>query len=1028
MILNYGDFAGPIMESMDPNDIDKFKNPRPKVYHRTKDASVDLIGRDGYRAGGGAAWGAGIYTVYDLISTTKANAYNDGSWGSGTYGPIIIENEVLSLKRFLIFNYDVSKRVNKGEYTIKDQLKKILPEKVYERHSDIISKASDRSEELLKANPKNKYTTESFSLLYEIGEIMHFVRGAIFTGSHDGNVLLSFDRENLIPVRYSKDNGKTWTKIKKQGAYLKAKKNLKRLLHDGNSGDILVLVEDHIDNLVTASGCSSLEEYINRYAQRIDLEGLLMPFSYLIELKESEYPDLEKMKDLIKEKIYGPALRMIIEKMEKAVGGSKSTVEKSLEILSWKGLDSIRKFSKLIPGEYSKVVAIVEKGLKDIKEYLDRKIEEKDYSRYLILSSLMDRELSNFDNSYKEEEIADEVSSIQRSMEKNIKVVQPYIESQNRLFRSLKSLKSLGSDTRTIKLTSSSPGDGEFSVDELKKISSEIVEYFEQNPDAKLKYERWRGLTAQSYSPGNGSILDSVDVSMPIMMLQSEAIDKLIGAGYVADDSKNFSDVLSFFSGFEKMVANAAGKEAKEYLEERFEDNLRYLEGSKEKAQEIGGPVSFRIMKMTDAPKDRIKKEALYFLSAKNSDSSGTGTENFDSESFEKAVGIVKGVGVRFDFSDFDSFSTFYPDANRIMAEEGLIDRRIFLLYGIVARYEGKDRSARMLSSERALLEKDHLSDEEAREAEDLMKSGDKDFIKAFVGGQNRHKLISKSPVSLSYLIDNNFIDESDLQYICMDKIVHMIKSKDFERLESLVKMMASKGIKMMYISSGCDEDEIKAIPDSIVAYMLESGVASPNSAGQFMRKSDEIAAALMKKGIFALGLIESEEMKDRMAEELLKLPKLDKNQKEALKHLIVRIDFLKNVDKLRNIFMGTEIGSLIWLICFIASSDRKALSAKFAKDLPGILDTLEKGFGDGIDLNFLDESSKDFKEVSKSNPGFTFKNLCSGLLEIADMLPEGSKAAKNLRDAVKSKGVSADKPAAAVSERRIMRFSSFGK
>jgi len=299
---------------------------------------------------------------------------------------------VLSLKRFLIFNYDVSKRVNKGEYTIKDQLKKILPEKVYERHSDIISKASDRSEELLKANPKNKYTAESFGLLYNIGEIMHFVRGAIFTGSHDGNVLISFDRENLIPVRYSKDNGKTWTKIKKQGAYLKAKKNLKRLMQDGNSGDILVLVEDHINNLVTASNCSSLEEYINRYAQRIDLEGLLMPFSYLIELKESEYPGLEKMKDLIKEKIYGPALRMIIEKVEKAVGGSKSTVEKSLEILSWKGLDSIRKFSKLIPGEYSKVVAIVEKGLKDIKEYLDRKIEEKDYSRYLILSSLMDRQ------------------------------------------------------------------------------------------------------------------------------------------------------------------------------------------------------------------------------------------------------------------------------------------------------------------------------------------------------------------------------------------------------------------------------------------------------------------------------------------------------------------------------------------------------------------------------------------------------------------------------------------------------------
>jgi len=61
-----------LFESRNPNDIRKFnKKEKLTVYHRTEDEIVSKVGRDGFRSGGGNAWGDGIYACYDLISTTK---------------------------------------------------------------------------------------------------------------------------------------------------------------------------------------------------------------------------------------------------------------------------------------------------------------------------------------------------------------------------------------------------------------------------------------------------------------------------------------------------------------------------------------------------------------------------------------------------------------------------------------------------------------------------------------------------------------------------------------------------------------------------------------------------------------------------------------------------------------------------------------------------------------------------------------------------------------------------------------------
>jgi hypothetical protein len=242
-----------LFETRNQNDIKKFnRKDRLTVVHRTEDANLSLIGRDGFRSGRGNAWGDGIYTCYDLISTTKKNPYNDGHERVGTYGPTIIENEVLSLKDFIIFDYDVAKQYYGKDYSIKTQIKNIVPNEVYELRLPQIEEAHNICLAHRDLPLKNLYTTDAVRIIYKINEIMDHVRGIVFTGAFDGKVLISYDRENLVPIKYSNNDGKTWDKIKDKGAYKIAKENFFKLIKSGSDIDNIVSkVKDRINNTIT---------------------------------------------------------------------------------------------------------------------------------------------------------------------------------------------------------------------------------------------------------------------------------------------------------------------------------------------------------------------------------------------------------------------------------------------------------------------------------------------------------------------------------------------------------------------------------------------------------------------------------------------------------------------------------------------------------------------------------------------------------------------------------------------------------
>ena len=185
------------------------------VYHRTGKGvnnPVKGIAADGYRVGEGNTYGAGVYTTYNLESQLT-------NYHRKTYGPIIIESKVLSMKDFLIFDYDVAKIIygNKN-YTLDKQLQIILGKELNNYKDDdnlksLISKLNDIE--------YNSNIAEDFYKNYS--DIILKLRGIVFTGRSDGNVLVSYDRKNIEPIRYTEDEGKTWKNVINRDIYKRTK-------------------------------------------------------------------------------------------------------------------------------------------------------------------------------------------------------------------------------------------------------------------------------------------------------------------------------------------------------------------------------------------------------------------------------------------------------------------------------------------------------------------------------------------------------------------------------------------------------------------------------------------------------------------------------------------------------------------------------------------------------------------------------------------------------------------------------------
>jgi hypothetical protein len=184
------------------------------VYHRTgrKGSPVQGIAADGYRVGSGDKYGVGVYTTYNLVSQMT-------DYHRSEYGSIIIESKVISMKDFLIFDYDIAKKIygNKN-YTLDKQLQLILGKEL-DRYKD------DNELKILISKLNNiEYTSDIVEAFYEYyPDIISKLRGIVFTGRTDGKVLVSYDRKNVEPIRYTEDEGKTWKNIINRDVYKRLK-------------------------------------------------------------------------------------------------------------------------------------------------------------------------------------------------------------------------------------------------------------------------------------------------------------------------------------------------------------------------------------------------------------------------------------------------------------------------------------------------------------------------------------------------------------------------------------------------------------------------------------------------------------------------------------------------------------------------------------------------------------------------------------------------------------------------------------
>ena len=172
------------------------------VYHRTNIDVVKSIFKSGFIVGGGNnVYGEGVYTTYDLESQMLPKMLS--------YGDTIIESKVLSLDNFIIFDDEISKKLY-GETSLENQFKRVFSKKwnMYKNDEDLKRMLSGDPEDLrlgiIRLDPV-KY----FVLTGRKKEYFNDIKGIIYNNS-GCLCLVSFDPNNLIPIRYTNNEAISW--------------------------------------------------------------------------------------------------------------------------------------------------------------------------------------------------------------------------------------------------------------------------------------------------------------------------------------------------------------------------------------------------------------------------------------------------------------------------------------------------------------------------------------------------------------------------------------------------------------------------------------------------------------------------------------------------------------------------------------------------------------------------------------------------------------------------------------------------
>lgn len=174
------------------------------VYHRTKDQDIaGSICDVGFIAGGGAAYGTGIYTTYTLQSSLQNHNLT-------AYGGELLKAKV-NINGFLIFDYDISQQVYGSNYKLIDQIRNVIGTEKFINSSLDNKKQLDTIQQISNDLSNTKFTSDLASTLAHRFRLdKSGLNGIIFTGRHDGKVCLAYKELLVVPVAHAWIDGKTY--------------------------------------------------------------------------------------------------------------------------------------------------------------------------------------------------------------------------------------------------------------------------------------------------------------------------------------------------------------------------------------------------------------------------------------------------------------------------------------------------------------------------------------------------------------------------------------------------------------------------------------------------------------------------------------------------------------------------------------------------------------------------------------------------------------------------------------------------
>ena len=177
------------------------------VYHRTSTSNlINAIYTEGYRPGSGDMYGKGFYSTYDLKSQENPHMVD-------VYGNIVIKFAV-PIENFFIFDFEEFIKA-----PIYRDLKKRSTEATF--IDDQIKYYEIKEKQILEYPYDTRFSSKLAFYYYKYSNLIQKVKGIIFTGKHDGKVLICYQTNLIMPVSFRIEGEKDFQKVEKNKEYLR---------------------------------------------------------------------------------------------------------------------------------------------------------------------------------------------------------------------------------------------------------------------------------------------------------------------------------------------------------------------------------------------------------------------------------------------------------------------------------------------------------------------------------------------------------------------------------------------------------------------------------------------------------------------------------------------------------------------------------------------------------------------------------------------------------------------------------------